>query len=169
VRYGAHAGRTTWQSPVFGPDRGRMNIVQITPGAGGMFCGGCFRDNALVAAWRKLGHNALMLPLYLPLTLDEEDQAQGAPIFFGGINVNLDGYTPAPTLPDPPVLGYFARLCKEKGLPSYCWNGTIGGYCGPKGDGTLGLGPSPNGGRTYKYSNFLSQDWQFWEQDERDL
>ena len=71
------------------PDRGPMNIVQITPGAGGMYCGGCFRDNALVAAWRKLGHNAVMLPLYLPMTLDEEDQAQGAPIFFGGINVYL--------------------------------------------------------------------------------
>jgi glycosyltransferase involved in cell wall biosynthesis len=66
-----------------------MNIIQITPGAGGMYCGGCFRDNALVAAWRKLGHNALMLPLYLPMTLDEEDQAQDAPIFFGGINVYL--------------------------------------------------------------------------------
>jgi glycosyltransferase involved in cell wall biosynthesis len=66
-----------------------MNIVQITPGAGGMYCGGCFRDNALVAAWRKAGHEALMLPLYLPMTLDEEDQSRGAPIFFGGINVYL--------------------------------------------------------------------------------
>ena len=69
--------------------RRRMNIVQITPGAGGMYCGGCFRDNALVAAWRKLGHNAVMVPLYLPMTLDEEDQSRGTPIFFGGINVYL--------------------------------------------------------------------------------
>jgi glycosyltransferase involved in cell wall biosynthesis len=67
-----------------------MNIVQITPGAGGMYCGGCFRDNALVAAWHRLGHKPLMLPLYLPMTLDEEDQARGAPIFFGGINVYLE-------------------------------------------------------------------------------
>ncbi len=52
-----------------------MNIVQITPGAGGMYCGGCFRDNALVAALRKQGHNTLMVPLYLPLTLDEPDQS----------------------------------------------------------------------------------------------
>jgi glycosyltransferase involved in cell wall biosynthesis len=66
-----------------------MNILQITPGAGAMYCGGCFRDNALVTAWRKAGHNALMLPLYLPMTLDEEDQAHGTPIFFGGINVYL--------------------------------------------------------------------------------
>lgn len=67
-----------------------MNIVQITPGAGAMFCGNCVRDNALVAALRKLGHDVLMLPLYLPLTLDEEDQSAGNPIFFSGINVYLE-------------------------------------------------------------------------------
>jgi glycosyltransferase involved in cell wall biosynthesis len=67
-----------------------VNIVQITPGAGGMYCGGCFRDNALVAALRKLGHETLMLPLYLPLTLDEADQSAGTPIFFSGVNVYLE-------------------------------------------------------------------------------
>src|SRR5262245_8244407 len=67
-----------------------MNIVHITPGAGGMYCGGCLRDNALVAALRKAGHDALMVPLYLPLTLDEPDQSAGTPIFYGGINVYLD-------------------------------------------------------------------------------
>jgi len=67
-----------------------MNIVQITPGAGGMYCGNCFRDNALVAELRKLGHQVLMLPLYLPMTLDEEDQSRGTPIFFSGINVYLE-------------------------------------------------------------------------------
>jgi len=67
-----------------------MNIVQITPGAGNMYCGGCFRDNALVAALRKAGHQALMVPLYLPLTLDEPDQSAGTPTFFGGINVFLE-------------------------------------------------------------------------------
>jgi glycosyltransferase involved in cell wall biosynthesis len=66
-----------------------MNIFQITPGAGGMYCGGCFRDNALVRAWRKHGHQTTMVPLYLPMTLDEDDQSRGAPIFFGGINVYL--------------------------------------------------------------------------------
>ena len=70
-----------------------MNIIHLTPGAGPMFCGGCLRDNALVAALRKLGHEALMVPLYLPLTLDEEDQSAGTPIFFGGINVYLEQKT----------------------------------------------------------------------------
>src|SRR6266496_5096440 len=71
-----------------------MNIIQITPGAGAMYCGNCFRDNALVSALRKLGHDALMVPLYLPLTLDEEDQSAGTPIFFSGINVYLQQKSP---------------------------------------------------------------------------
>lgn len=67
-----------------------MHIVQLTPGAGGMYCGNCFRDNALVRELRLLGHEVTMLPLYLPLTLDEQDQSAGAPIFFSGVNVYLE-------------------------------------------------------------------------------
>jgi glycosyltransferase involved in cell wall biosynthesis len=66
-----------------------MNIVQLTPGAGGMFCGNCFHDNTLVAALRHLGHDATMLPLYLPINVDEADESAGNPIFFGGVNVYL--------------------------------------------------------------------------------
>lgn len=55
-----------------------------------MYCGNCFRDNALVAALRKLGHTTLMVPLYLPMTLDEPDQTVDTPIFFSGINVYLE-------------------------------------------------------------------------------
>ena len=71
-----------------------MNLLQLTPGAGAMYCGGCLRDNALVAALRKLGHQVLMVPLYLPLTLDEEDQSAGTPLFFGGISVYLEQKSP---------------------------------------------------------------------------
>ncbi len=67
-----------------------MTIIQITAGAGPMYCGNCLRDNALVAALRKLGHHALLVPLYLPLTLDEPDQSMGTPIFLGGISVYLE-------------------------------------------------------------------------------
>ncbi len=67
----------------------RLNIVQLTPGAGPMFCGNCFHDNTLVAALRELGHDAIMLPLYLPVRVDEDDQSAGQPIFFGGVNVYL--------------------------------------------------------------------------------
>ena len=59
-----------------------------------MYCGACFRDNALVATLRKMGHQVLMVPLYLPLTLDEEDQSAGTPIFFSGINVYLEQKSP---------------------------------------------------------------------------
>ncbi|HMO86590.1 MAG TPA: glycosyltransferase family 1 protein, partial [Lacipirellulaceae bacterium] len=71
-----------------------MRIIQLTPGAGGMYCGNCFRDNALVAELRRLGHDVLMLPLYLPMRLDEPDESRGAPLFYGGINVYLQQLSP---------------------------------------------------------------------------
>src|SRR3974377_227606 len=55
-----------------------------------MYCGNCLRDNTLVEALRRLGHEVLMVPLYLPLTLDEPDQSGNTPIFFSGINVYLE-------------------------------------------------------------------------------
>jgi glycosyltransferase involved in cell wall biosynthesis len=54
-----------------------------------MYCGNCFRDNLLVHALRKEAHSVLMVPLYLPMTLEEQDESVGTPIFFGGINVYL--------------------------------------------------------------------------------
>jgi prepilin-type N-terminal cleavage/methylation domain-containing protein len=47
-------------------------------------------------------------------------------------------------------------------VTSYCWNGTIGGYCGPKAP-TGGEGLK---GKTFKTSDFLPTDWQMWEQNE---
>jgi glycosyltransferase involved in cell wall biosynthesis len=67
-----------------------VKIVQITPGAGKMYCGGCLRDNALVKELRNLGHSVTMLPLYLPPTLETENQGGDTPIFFGGISVYLE-------------------------------------------------------------------------------
>lgn len=57
-----------------------------------MYCGNCIRDNALVAEWRRLGHSTLMVPMYLPLKLDEANAAADTPIFFSGINVFLGQY-----------------------------------------------------------------------------
>lgn len=59
-----------------------------------MYCGNCLRDNAIVAALRRHGHDVTMLPLYLPLTTDEPDQSAGSPVFFGGINVYLEQRIP---------------------------------------------------------------------------
>ena len=67
-----------------------MKIIQITPGAGGNFyCENCLRDNALVLELRRLGHETLMVPLYLPAAIDGPDSTQGVPIFFGGIGTYL--------------------------------------------------------------------------------
>ena len=54
-----------------------------------MYCGNCFRDNALVAELRRQGHDTVMVPLYLPMTLDEAPTVGTTPTFFGGINVFL--------------------------------------------------------------------------------
>lgn len=67
-----------------------VRIIQITPGTGGSYCGNCIRDNALVAEWRRLGHEALLVPMYLPVKLDEPVAGERVPIFFSGINVYLE-------------------------------------------------------------------------------
>src|SRR6476620_10206533 len=112
-----------------------MNIVQITPGAGGMYCGVCMRDNALVSALKKMGHQATMLPLYLPLTLDEEDQSEGTPIFFGGISVYLQQKSALFRS----VPNWFRQLLASRGLLK--WIGTRAAGTSPRhlGDLTLSM------------------------------
>ncbi|MHC4396179.1 MAG: glycosyltransferase family 4 protein [Planctomycetota bacterium] len=67
-----------------------MRIAQFTPGAGNdIYCENCLRDAAFVRTLRKLGYDVLMIPLYLPLPVDKDEQVSNAPIFFGGINVYL--------------------------------------------------------------------------------
>ena len=66
-----------------------MRVVHLTAGTGSFFCGTCLRDHALVKALRRLGHDALMVPLYLPLVLDDSGRQEESPLFFGGINVYL--------------------------------------------------------------------------------
>jgi hypothetical protein len=45
-------------------------------------------------------------------------------------------------------------------VTSYCWNGTVGGYVGPRAEDLAG--------RTYKVSQFLPTDWQMWESNDAD-
>ncbi len=47
------------------------------------------RDNALAKALIADGHEAHLVPMYLPLQLDEERVDPTTPVFFGGINVYL--------------------------------------------------------------------------------
>lgn len=67
-----------------------MKIIQIVPGFGGTFyCGNCLRDSALVKSLRQKGHDALTLPMYLPLTLNGETHPDGIPVFYGAVNLYL--------------------------------------------------------------------------------
>ncbi len=66
-----------------------MKIVLLTPGTGSYHCGVCMRDNALAKELIRQGHEAIMLPMYLPLTLDEEAANSAMPIFFGGVSTYL--------------------------------------------------------------------------------
>ena len=92
-----------------------MRIVQLTPGTGNFYCGSCLRDNALVRGLRDLGHHALMVPLYLPLILDEPSASAGTPIFLSGLSVYLSQKFPVPgwldrALSAPPLLRLAAGL-----------------------------------------------------------
>src|SRR5437016_1216458 len=66
-----------------------MRIVLLTAGTGSFHCGTCMRDNALVRALQAIGHDAMLVPMYLPMVLDEEPATPNAPLFYGGINVYL--------------------------------------------------------------------------------
>ena len=67
-----------------------MKIVYIIPGTGGTFyCQNCMRDSEHVHALRKLGHDVIVVPMYLPIIIDREDISEDVPVFFGGINVWL--------------------------------------------------------------------------------
>ena len=65
-----------------------MKIVHLVAGAGGMYCGSCLYGNTLAAAMRKLGEEAILVPMYTPIRTDEENVSIGR-VVFGGINVYL--------------------------------------------------------------------------------
>ncbi len=67
-----------------------MKIVNIVPGFGGTFyCGNCLRDSGLTKSLINLGHDAMMLPIYLPLTLEHGVDENTSPIFYGAVNIYL--------------------------------------------------------------------------------
>ncbi len=71
-----------------------MRFMFLTPGTGHFYCGSCLRDNTLAGALRRGGHDVSVVPLYLPLMLEEptpEDRAM--PVHMGGINMFLQQKT----------------------------------------------------------------------------
>ena len=70
-----------------------VRLLQITAGAGGMYCGSCLRDNALAAELLARKHEVLLLPVYTPTLTDEANVSDGH-VFFGGISVYLEQHVP---------------------------------------------------------------------------
>lgn len=70
-----------------------MKIAVITAGGAGMFCGSCMQDNTLVRTLRLAGEDAVLVPTYTPIRVDEEDASLNK-VFLGGINVYLDSAVP---------------------------------------------------------------------------
>jgi len=67
-----------------------MKIVNIVPGFGGTFyCGNCLRDSGYTKSLIDLGHEAMMLPIYLPLTIKNGVEKDDSPIFYGAVNIYL--------------------------------------------------------------------------------
>ena len=67
-----------------------MRIVYITPGTAGIFyCQNCMQDHALLKSLTALGHDVQMIPMYLPVNLDDTTRHDDNPIFYGAINIYL--------------------------------------------------------------------------------
>jgi len=66
-----------------------MKILSITAGAAGMYCGSCFRDNALAAELLRRGHDVTLMPMYTPTRTDEPNVSAQDRVLFGGISVYL--------------------------------------------------------------------------------
>ncbi len=68
-----------------------MKIINIVPGFGGTFyCGNCLRDSAFTKWLKKTGHDAITLPLYMPLNAFNNYSNDGIPVFYGAVNVYLE-------------------------------------------------------------------------------
>lgn len=67
-----------------------MNIAHIIPGSGGSFyCGNCLRDSKYFDAMRAQGHNAIKIPMYLPLFANDDANNGQVPVFYGAISIYL--------------------------------------------------------------------------------
>ena len=66
-----------------------MKIVHIIPGSGGSFyCGNCLRDSKYYSSIKKLGHDVLKIPMYLPL-FSHDTNNEDVPVFYGAVSLYL--------------------------------------------------------------------------------
>jgi glycosyltransferase involved in cell wall biosynthesis len=67
-----------------------MKIINIVPGFGGTFyCGNCLRDREFTYALKDSGHDAVSLPIYLPLTIENGVIKSDKPIFFSAVTIYM--------------------------------------------------------------------------------
>ena len=72
-----------------------MKVVYILPGTGDTFyCQNCMRDANLVRAMRALGHDGIVMPLYLPLSMDLPADGGVTPVYYGAVNCYLEQAAP---------------------------------------------------------------------------
>lgn len=77
-----------------------MRIAFITPGFGDAFyCQNCFRDMHIINELRDMGHEVLVIPMYLPHTLSGEFMNENIPVFYGAIGVYLKQIIPFKKIP----------------------------------------------------------------------
>ena len=73
-----------------------MRIVYIVPGSGGSFyCQNCIRDIGVVKALRREGHDAVIVPMYLPLSSEDKPTVRTAPVFYGAVRIYIEQMFPA--------------------------------------------------------------------------
>jgi glycosyltransferase involved in cell wall biosynthesis len=71
-----------------------LKIIHIIPGSGGSFyCGNCLRDSKYFDALRKMGHDVVKVPMYLPIFADEHDLNE-VPVFYGAVSIYLKQLIP---------------------------------------------------------------------------
>ena len=71
-----------------------LKIAHIIPGSGGSFyCGNCLRDSKYFDALRKMGHDVVKVPMYLPIFSDEHDLNE-VPVFYGAVSIYLKQLLP---------------------------------------------------------------------------
>ena len=71
-----------------------MKIAHIIPGSGGSFyCGNCLRDSKLFDSMRDQGHEAIKIPMYLPL-FSHDPENDMTPVFYGAVSLYLKQVVP---------------------------------------------------------------------------
>lgn len=92
-----------------------MKIVNIVPGFGGTFyCGNCLRDSAYVRSLRQAGHEAITLPMYLPLTMRGAHNTEEIPVFYGAVGIYMRQFSILRHMP-----GWLEHLFNSRPLLKY--------------------------------------------------